>query len=213
MGSAGTQKVRDDRLVTYNFLAEQLEIMAQYYNSTMGYNARQTELLYKRLNLLTERELINSFESIRNSYEKFPTPVYILMHTRPAEQDAAARKKSAIIRQNGLCPFCHSTGMVIVRDATDMQNPGREVTMRCGECKVADLTGVLKSITAWVRDMQADFEPTIIAKSWTASPPKGRLDEIMAMPWEDRNALIAEEPWLKWCLAFYGVEKRKGARL
>ena len=187
--------------------------MAEFYNSSLGYNERQLALLFRRLQNLTEKEIINAFESIRTNVDRFPTPVLILMHTRQSEHDAAYREKAALIRRHGVCDFCNSTGMVIVHDHTNVDCPGHEVTMRCGECKVAELTGVLKNIAAWTKDMQADFEPTIIAKSWTSSPPKGRLDEIMAMPWDERNALIAEEPWLKWCLAFYGVEKRKGTRL
>jgi hypothetical protein len=209
MGRAGTPENRTDKIISYSYLKEQLGIMAEFYNSAIGYNDRQAELLYKRLSLLTERELANAFEAIRNTHEKFPTPVYILMHTRPAEMDASARKKAIIIRENGLCPFCQSTGMVIVQDHTDMERPGREVTMRCGECKVAELTGVLKSITAWKKDMQADLEPTIIAKSWNDSPSKGRLDEILAMPATERQELITREPWIKWCLGFYGIEKNR----
>lgn len=175
--------------------------LATFYGG-LGYTDPQMKRLYDRLKYCTVSEIKAAVDHMTTTEMKFPNMVQFLAHTRTAQADAIERRKADLIRSQGVCHWCHSTGMVIVWDSRS-DGLKREVSLRCGECDMAEVSGVLKHQPFWRRETHRTLEPTILEKTWTANPTEGRLKEIKAMPKEKIAELLVAEPWLKWPILLF----------
>jgi len=175
--------------------------MAEFYDHK-GYTDHQIERLYRIFRNCEVSEIRQALDHLTNTEMKMPNPAVFRMFCLPAAQAAARRKRDELYRTKGVCGWCQGTGMVIVVEQKDVLKT--EKTMRCGECQIAEMTGVLRFQPSWTRLGSKGIEPTIVEKSMTANPSKGRLAEIKLMAPSDRYTLLKREPWIEWCLMLYG---------
>lgn len=178
------------------------EKLSSYYDAK-GFTPQQVEALHDELKWCSEADIKSAVGLMTRQEMKMPNMIVFQAYCRSAIEAGIKRRKAELIRRDGVCGWCQSSGMVIVRQ-NGSKNLYAEQTMRCGECEIANLTGILKRVPAWTRLGSRDLEPTILEKTWTSNPSMGRLDEINRMPSAERSELLKNEPWLARCLRFYG---------
>lgn len=175
--------------------------MAEFYDSKC-FTEKQLEVLYRCLRFCQKSEIKQAIDLMTMAEMKMPNMATFLAYTRPMQAEAAKRRKNEIIQKHGRCEYCQGSGMIIVVEHKDPDKI--EKTMRCGECQVAEVTGVLKHVQEYTDLGSKGIEPTILSKSLNANPGRGRIDEIKRMPAHEVAELLKKEPWLYWPLTLYG---------
>lgn len=174
-------------------------------------SADQTDRLFERIKWLTYQELRTALDHLIDNEHRAPQLHNFLEYTRSAQLASRYRRKAALLANSESCGYCFDVGIMV---CYDQENDNKEISIRCGQCQIADIFNIAQDQPAWTEgsNLARRFFPKASDYSLNGSmSDTGRLDRLLAMSEIERQAEIRKEPWLSLALFVYEGKGEKRA--